>query len=206
LGEIEARLMDYELVKETLVVAVGSDDDKRLVAYVVADAIEDLAQQLRDHLVALLPDYMVPTAFVRLDSFPLTPNGKTDRRALPEPERDAFANQGFVAPLGQTEVVLAAIWADLLKIDQIGRFDNFFMLGGHSLMAVRMINRISSLGVRLQISTLFASPQLSKLAAILDQQLSQKEIQEESIPTISRDSVLPLSFPQQRLWFLAQME
>jgi len=206
LGEIEARLMDQGLVRETLVVAVGSDDDKRLVAYVVADAVEDLALQLRDHLVPLLPDYMVPAAFVRMDRFPLTPNGKLDRRALPEPDRAAFVNQGFVAPLGQTEGVLAAIWADLLKVDQVGRFDNFFMLGGHSLMAVRMINRISSLGVRLQISTLFASSQLSELAAVLDQQLSLKKVQEESIPTISRDGVLPLSFPQQRLWFLAQME
>ena len=105
LVEIEARLMDHKLVRESLVLAVGSDEDKRLVAYVVADSVEGLAQQLRDHLAPLLPYYMVPAAFVRMDRFPLTPNGKLDRNALPEPDREAFVNQGFVAPLGQTRLL-----------------------------------------------------------------------------------------------------
>ncbi|KAF9354377.1 hypothetical protein BGX26_007800, partial [Mortierella sp. AD094] len=206
LGEIEARLMDHKLVRESLVLAVGSESDKRLVAYVVADEIDSLAQKFRDHLTPLLPDYMVPAAFVRLDRFPLTPNGKLDRHALPEPERDAFASQAFEEPKGDAEMALAGIWSDLLKVDRISRHDNFFILGGHSLMAVRMINRLSSLGVRLQISTIFASPHLYDLAAALDGQLSQNNVKKESIPVVSRDGILPLSFAQQRLWFLDQME
>ncbi|KAF9345234.1 hypothetical protein BGX26_003378 [Mortierella sp. AD094] len=168
LGEIEARLMDHKLVRESLVLAVGSDEDKRLVAYVVVDTAEGLAQQLRDHLAPLLPDYMVPAAFVRMDRFPLTPNGKLDRRALPEPDREAFVNQGFVAPLGQTEVALAAIWADLLKVDQVGRFDNFFMLGGNSLLAVKMIGQVrANLGSELKLHILFGMPTIAMLAAEL---------------------------------------
>ncbi|KAG0037891.1 hypothetical protein BGZ83_003271, partial [Gryganskiella cystojenkinii] len=168
LGEIEARLMDHELVKETLVVAVGSDDNKRLVAYVVAEAIEDLTQQLRDHLAPLLPDYMVPAAFVRLDKFPLTPNSKLDRRALPDPGRDAFTNQGFEAPQGSTEIALAAIWTDLLKIDKIGRHDNFFLIGGHSLLAVKMIGQVrTNLGFALKLRTLFDIPTIAMLAVEL---------------------------------------
>ncbi|KAG0037295.1 hypothetical protein BGZ83_003473, partial [Gryganskiella cystojenkinii] len=206
LGEIEARLMDHELVRETLVLALGSDDDKRLVAYVVADAKDNLAQALRDHLAPLLPDYMIPSAFVRLDRFPLTPNGKTDRRALPEPERDAFASQTFEEPQGDMEISLAGIWSDLLKVDRISRHDNFFMLGGHSLLAMRLINRILSLGVRLQLSTLFSRPNLSDLAGVLAVQ-RRLEIKEfDPIMPIQRDGPLLLSFSQQRLWFLAQIE
>ncbi|KAG0051214.1 hypothetical protein BGZ83_003999, partial [Gryganskiella cystojenkinii] len=172
LGEIEARLMDHELVRETLVLAVGSGSEKKLVAYIVADFVEGLVQQLRDHLVPLLPDYMVPAAFIRMDQFPLTPNGKLDRRALPEPERDAFANQGFEAPQGDVEVILAAIWADILKIDQIGRHDNFFMLGGHSLLAVQMMERLRRVDLELSIRSLFDNPTLSGLALSLVQNRS----------------------------------
>ncbi|KAG0029790.1 hypothetical protein BGZ83_004850, partial [Gryganskiella cystojenkinii] len=175
LGEIEARLLDHALVRETVVLALGSDTDKRLVAYVVADPVKGLVQQLRDHLVAVLPEYMVPAAFVRLDALPLNNNGKIDRRALPEPGHDAFATQTYEAPQGDVEVALAEIWSDLLKVDQIGRFDNFFMLGGHSLLAVRLMNRVSSLGARLQLSTLFASPTLVDLGRALSDQLGKEK-------------------------------
>ncbi|KAF9081220.1 hypothetical protein BGX27_005021, partial [Mortierella sp. AM989] len=145
LGEVEARIAEHPLVREATVVALGTDSDKRLVAYVVTDDIGQLAQLLRDHLTPVLPEYMIPTAFVRLDALPLTLNGKLDRRALPEPERDAFVSQGYEAPKGEIETAIAAIWADLLKIEKVGRHDNFFMLGGHSLLAVLLMNRVSSL-------------------------------------------------------------
>ncbi|KAF9148648.1 hypothetical protein BGX20_006279, partial [Mortierella sp. AD010] len=118
LGEIEARLVEHLLVHEVAVVALGADDDKRLVAYVVADDSDHLAQLLHDHLTPILPDYMIPAAFVRLDALPLTPNGKLDRRALPEPERDAFVSQEYEEPRGEAEKALAAIWVDLLKVER----------------------------------------------------------------------------------------
>ncbi|KAF9150966.1 hypothetical protein BGX20_005549, partial [Mortierella sp. AD010] len=135
LGEIEARLVEHPLVHEVVVVALGTDDDKRLVAYVVADVVDHLAQLLRDHLTPILPDYMIPAAFVRLDALPLTSNGKLDGRALPEPERDAFVRNDYGEPQGEIENALASIWVDLLKVERIGRHDNFFMIGGHSLLA-----------------------------------------------------------------------
>ncbi|KAF9343326.1 hypothetical protein BGX26_005904, partial [Mortierella sp. AD094] len=205
-GEIEARLVEHPLISETVVVALGTDSDKRLVAYVVADAVDHLAQLLRNHLTPVLPEYMIPAAFVCLDALPMTPNGKLDRRALPEPERDAFASQDYEKPQGEIETALAAIWADLLKIERIGRHDNFFMLGGHSLLAVRLMNRVSALGVHLQLSTLFESPTLSELANALASQFVQENQSFDPITPISRNGALPLSFAQQRLWFLAQME
>ncbi|WP_038266615.1 phosphopantetheine-binding protein, partial [Xenorhabdus cabanillasii] len=93
-----------------------------------------LVNNLRAHLSAILPDYMVPAAFVRLDSFPQTPNGKLDRRALPAPDGEAFARQIYEAPQGETEIALAAIWQEVLGIEAISRHDNFFALGGHSLL------------------------------------------------------------------------
>ncbi|KAF9993804.1 hypothetical protein BGZ80_008028, partial [Entomortierella chlamydospora] len=206
LGEIEARLVEHPLVHEGVVVAIGEDSDKRLVSYVVSDAVDHLAQLLRDHLATVLPEYMIPAAFVQMDALPLTSNGKLNLRALPEPEREAFASQGYEAPRGEIETALADIWVDLLKIERVGRHDNFFMLGGHSLLAVRLMNRISTLGVSLQLSALFASPTLSELANVISNKFVKENHTFDPITPISRDGVLPLSFAQQRLWFLAQME
>nr|NHB98930.1 hypothetical protein [Photorhabdus stackebrandtii] len=105
--------------------------DKRLVAYVAADVEEGLVNNLRERLSQVLPEYMVPAAVVRLDRFPLTPNGKLDRRALSVPGEDAFARQRYAAPQGATETTLAAVWRELLGIEKISRHDNFFALGGH---------------------------------------------------------------------------
>ncbi|WP_047685597.1 phosphopantetheine-binding protein, partial [Xenorhabdus sp. NBAII XenSa04] len=122
---------------------------------------------LRTHLSAVLPDYMVPVAFVRLDAFPLTPNGKLDHRALPIPDADAFARQVYEAPQGETEMMLAAIWRELLGMEQVSRHDSFFALGGHSLLAVRMIERLRQQGLALTVRDLFRSPVLSELAQTL---------------------------------------
>ncbi|EYU13214.1 non-ribosomal peptide synthetase, partial [Photorhabdus aegyptia] len=163
-GEIETRLVEHPAVREAAVLALGNETDKRLVAYVVAEVHERLSISLRAHLSTILPDYMVPAAFVRLDAFPLTPNGKLDRQALPAPSEEAFARQVYETPQGETEIALAAIWCELLGIRQISRYDNFFALGGHSLLAVRMVERLCNLGLTLAVRDLFQSPVLSELA------------------------------------------
>ncbi|WP_033058582.1 non-ribosomal peptide synthetase, partial [Sinorhizobium arboris] len=141
-GEIAARLCEHALVADAAVVArPDATGDKRLVAYVVAKAADgsdeaggaELPAALRAHLGGLLPDYMVPSAFVRLDVLPLTPNGKLDRKALPVPDDEAYARRAYEAPQGEIETLLAGIWEELLGIERVGRHDNFFELGGHSL-------------------------------------------------------------------------
>nr|WP_244123661.1 non-ribosomal peptide synthetase [Burkholderia gladioli] len=206
LGEIEARLAEYPAVREAVVLALGDGADKRLVAYVVAEHDEQLIGAIRDHLAAQLPDYMVPTAFVRLDALPLSPNGKLDRRALPAPDSSALARQVYEAPQGEIECALAEIWAELLGVERIGRHDSFFALGGHSLLAVRLVGRIAALGTELPLAKLFASPTLAGLAALITNRLDQGAAALPPITPVPRDGELPLSFAQQRLWFLAQLD
>ncbi|WP_327196752.1 phosphopantetheine-binding protein, partial [Xanthomonas albilineans] len=210
LGEIEARLSAHAEVRECVVVAL--DDavvaDKRLVAYwvgVEGVTSEHLgAETLRSWLTDVLPDYMVPAAYVRLDRLPLTPNGKLDRKALPAPDGSAYAAHAYEAPQGEIEQTIAAIWSELLGLESIGRHDNFFALGGHSLLGVRLISRIrSALGLELPLTTLFAQPRLVELAQALDCANSS------TLPAIvpaDRNAALPLSYAQQRLWFLAQFD
>jgi hypothetical protein len=139
LGEIEARLCEDPAIREAVVVARDDGSgDKRLVAYCLSDAALDAAA-VRDRLTRLLPEYMVPTAFVRIEAWPLSPNGKLDRKALPAPDDDAYARVVYEAPQGEVEQQVAMIWSELLKIEWVGRHDNFFELGGHSLIAVTMV-------------------------------------------------------------------
>ncbi len=206
-GEIETRLIEYPAVREAVVLALGQGHDKRLVAWVVAEENDELANSLRTHLSTVLPDYMMPAAFVRLDTLPLTPNGKLDRLALPAPDEEAFSRQIYEAPQGETEIALAAIWRELLGIEQVGRYDSFFALGGHSLLAVRMMNRIAALGIELPLTTLFKSPTLAAFAEVMGIQLGEQNNSVSAMVPISRvGGALPLSFAQQRLWFLAQFE
>ncbi|KAG0220656.1 hypothetical protein BGW41_007662, partial [Actinomortierella wolfii] len=207
IGEIEARLADHPQVREAVVLAAGETGQKRLIAYVVATPRANLANDLREYLAASLPDYMIPSAFVRLDAMPLTNNGKADRRALPEPDSDSFVTETYAAPEGDTEVALATIWAEILKIDRIGRYDNFFMLGGHSLLAVRLMNRLSTtMGIQLPLSTLFQSPTLSGFVTVIKSHIGQDISSQYVISPVNRDGPLLLSFAQQRLWLLAQMD
>ncbi|WP_112872345.1 MULTISPECIES: non-ribosomal peptide synthetase, partial [unclassified Photorhabdus] len=205
-GEVEARLLEHPAVHEAVVLVVDDGQDKRLVAYVVAEADEMLVNHLRDHLSAVLPDYMVPAAFVCLDAFPLTPNGKLDRRALPVPGEEDFARQIYAVPSGEMETTLAAIWRELLGVERISRYDNFFALGGHSLLAVRMINRIAALGIELPLSTLFTFPTLMAFAEVMSARFDESGEALPAIIPLSREGQLPLSFAQQRLWLLAQFE
>ncbi|WP_323663364.1 non-ribosomal peptide synthetase, partial [Pectobacterium versatile] len=166
LGEIEARLIQCSGVGEAVVIArEDSPGDTRLVAYLCPQSgaelhPTDLRQQLSRHLA----EYMVPSAFVVLDAFPLTPNGKLDRRALPAPGQTAVARHDYEAPQGELEAALAQIWQDLLGLDRVGRHDQFFELGGHSLMIVRLIERLHSLGWTLEARSLFATPVLCDIA------------------------------------------
>jgi arthrofactin-type cyclic lipopeptide synthetase B len=169
LGEIEARLSTCEGVREAVVIArEDSPGDQRLVAYWLADAgaAPDVAQ-LRDHLLTVLADYMVPSAFVRLDALPLTTNGKLDRKALPAPDSEAFARRGFEAPVGAVENLIAELWQILLGVEQVGRHDNFFELGGHSLLAVKLIERMRQQDLHCDVRVLFGQPSVAALAATL---------------------------------------
>jgi amino acid adenylation domain-containing protein len=165
LGEIEARLVEHAGVREAVVLArEDTPGDTRLVAYVVGDPAA-AADVLRAHLGQTLPAHMVPAAYVRMHALPLTPNGKLDRKALPAPEGDAYARRGYEAPVGEREEALAEIWADVLGVERVGRWDHFFALGGHSLAAVRVISRVrQALGEEAAVADLFARPVLADFA------------------------------------------
>ncbi len=206
LGEIEARLSEHKGVQEAVVLArEDMPGEKRLVAYYTAREQNSVgAQELRAHLAAKLPEYMVPAAYVRLESLPLTPNGKLDRKALPAPEGDAYGVRQYEAPQGTIEELLAGIWAELLKLERVGRHDNFFELGGHSLMAVRVIARVrETLKVEVTIRDLFARPVLEDFAGAL---AIAAHAELPAITRAPRGERIPLSLAQQRLWFLAQMQ
>ncbi len=168
LGEIEARLAEYPSVRETVVLArEDQNGEKQLVAYYTA-AAEIAAERLRAHLLTSLPEHMAPAAYVRLKALPLTANGKLDRNALPAPDDAAFGLRGYEAPANEIEETLAALWEELLDVERVGRQDNFFDLGGHSMMATRLVARVSrKLGVKIGVVALFKAPTLREFAAYL---------------------------------------
>jgi amino acid adenylation domain-containing protein len=167
LGEIETVLIAHPQVSEAVV--IDSDDipgNKRLVAYVVTSEKSEIKNQLRSFLKQKLPDYMVPSAFVILDALPLTPNGKVDRRGLPKPDQtrlDVEAN--YVAPHTQVERTIAAVWQEVLHLENIGIHDNFFEIGGHSLIATQIISRLRQVfQMDLSVRTLFEAPTIASFA------------------------------------------
>ncbi|MGA4844090.1 amino acid adenylation domain-containing protein [Streptomyces sp. G45] len=165
LGEIEARLLEAEGVKEAVVVA----RDDRLDAYYVPDGDGSAdAEALRGALSDVLPSYMLPSAFVALDALPLTTNGKVDREKLPTPGADALVQRGYQEPVGAVEEVLAGIWTDLLGVEQVGRHDDFFELGGHSLLAVSLVERMRQSGLECDIRAVFTTPTVAGLAAAVE--------------------------------------
>ncbi|MBD2798958.1 non-ribosomal peptide synthetase, partial [Xenorhabdus sp. M] len=153
-------------VQEAVVIArEDSPGDKRLVAYLLPQpGIELVPAALRQQLAQHLAEYMLPSAFVMLETFPLTPNGKLDRKALPAPEQSAMAVRGYEAPIGEVETTLTQIWQDLLGLERIGRHDHFFELGGHSLLVVSVIERLRQQGWALDVRTVFTAPVLADLA------------------------------------------
>ena len=189
LGEIEAVLRSADGIRDAVVLAREDvPGDKRLVAYVTTAASTDTSDPdpaalpglLKAHLQSRLPEHMVPAAFVVLEALPLTPNGKLDRKALPAPEIEAYASRAYEPPQGPVEEALAAIWRELLRIERVGRHDDFFSLGGHSLLAVQLISRLRvSLGLEVSLAELFSRPVLADFAAGLAEACAAEV---ESIP------------------------
>ena len=205
LGEIEATLDQYEKIKETVVLAKEKEKkEKYLVAYITSHQ-KISASLLREYLGDKLPDYMIPNAFVFLDEFPLTPNGKIDTKALPNPNFETQRENEYIPPSRETEITLASIWQEILGVKKIGINDNFFSLGGHSLLATQVISRIrNQFNIELPLRNLFEYPTISQLALEIDKQ--ETNIDTIEIPIISRDDTLSLSFAQERLWFITQLE
>ena len=170
LGEIEAVLGQQPGVSEAVVVAREDvPGDKRLVAYVVGRDGEVTVSDLRQHMRARLPEYMVPTAWAVLDSLPLTSNGKVDRKALPVPEGDACSSAFHAAPSTDTEAWVAALWAEILHVERVGREDDFFVLGGHSLLATVVATRVrASFGVSLSVRDIFEASTVAQVAECID--------------------------------------
>jgi len=208
LGEIEAVLSQHPQVQQVVVI-IRQDrpDDKSLVVYVKGNGTKADRVELRQFLQQKLPDYMLPSAIVWLESLPLTPNGKVDRRALPVPEFELERQTGFVAPRTATEAVIANIIATILGQERVSIQDNFFELGGHSLLATQAISRIRRhFGVELPLKVLFEQPILADLARSVEAAQQENLVALPPIQSIPRTKLLPLSFAQQRLWFLDCLE
>jgi amino acid adenylation domain-containing protein len=207
LGEIEATLASYPTVQSCAVLAREDEPgNKQLVGYVVVRQNESpSAEELREFVGQKLPEYMAPARFVFLESLPLTPNGKVDRKALPAPSTDPAATWTFVAPRTETEKKLAAIWSELLKVERVGIHDDFFGLGGHSLMAIKAGSQIRDyFDVDLPMEALFDNPTIAGLAQLLPADQGEGEgIQK--IAARKQSGPSPLSFAQERLWFLDQL-
>src|SRR5688572_18712210 len=216
LGEVEAALRSHEAVQEAVVVVheraggtpavPGSGSDKRLVAYVVGEQSRTVSpSELRSFLAERLPEFMIPSAFVRLEALPLSPNGKLDRRALPEPDWKQ-AEQKTAVSKTPIEEILCGIWSSVLQVEEIGVDENFFARGGHSLLATRVVSRIkTAFAVELPLRTLFEAPTVAELARRVEQATGAGSVT-LPIERVNRDKPAALSFAQQRLWFLDQLE
>jgi amino acid adenylation domain-containing protein len=220
LGKIEARLKEHRRIAETtVVVRENGGGEKGLVAYyTLAERWDGAkegggsngseggleAEELRAYLKAQLPEYMVPAKYMCLERMPRNGNGKVDRERLPKPEEEVFAARGYEAPEGELESVVAKTWAEVLQVERVGRQDNFFELGGRSLLAVQVAARMrQALSVEIGITDLFVRPVLSDFARALE---GARPSRLPAITRAERTEPIPLSFAQQRLWFLAQME
>ncbi|WP_425274710.1 non-ribosomal peptide synthetase [Pseudomonas allii] len=182
LGEIESRLLMHPALREVAVLI----RDERLVAYFTARAEAPSPDALRAHVLEQLPEYMVPAAFVQLDELPLNPAGKLDRKALPEPGLGAVVSRAYSAPVGAVESVMAGIWAEVLKLERVGRHDHFFELGGHSLLAVNLVARMRKAGVEVDARALFSHPTVAQLAGCVLTQGQRVEVPQAAIPQLGR--------------------
>jgi len=207
LAEIETVVMTHPAVSEAVVVVNGEGVEQQLTVYFVCSTAID-AEQLRQHIADRLPEYMVPALYMALEAIPQLPNGKVDRRSLPQPDRRQLLSSDYRAPETQTEKALADIWSNLLEVEQVGLHDDFFALGGHSLKAVQVVSRArNQLSLEIPFNWLFEIPTIGQIAARLD--ANSAEIQAKpTLPLvpIGRDDRLALSFAQERLWFVDQLE
>ncbi|MFN5350075.1 MAG: amino acid adenylation domain-containing protein, partial [Polaromonas sp.] len=207
LGEVESALLGCEGVREAVVVARGEGAQQQLVGYVGSAGAAVEPHVLRQVLLGRLPGYMVPSHLVVMQALPLSPNGKVDRKSLPEPGASAGVARVYEAPCTEQEERMAALWSQVLKVDRVGRHDDFFELGGHSLLATQVIARLrQDSGVSLPLRSLFESPTVAGLSLHLVQAESQSAQEEQvRIPVLKRPGPLPASYAQQRLWFIEQM-
>ena len=207
-GEVEAALRTHPAVAECVVDArPGAAGVLGLAAWYVPRAgAAPEAAELRAHLAARVPEYMLPAAYVALDAIPLTTAGKVDGRALPEPGTDATA--AYEEPQTADEVALAEIWAELLRVERVGAEDDFVSLGGHSLLGVRVVSRIAArLGVQLPLRAVFEAPTVRALARrVAEARAESGTAASQPIPRADRSAPLPASFAQERMWFLQQLD
>ena len=210
-GEIEMLLNQHAAVKDTVVLASeDTPNAPRLVAYIIpARPSLSLVTQLRTYLQDRLPTYMIPAAFVLLDTFPRGPSGKINYRALPAPEQQhTITDETYVAPRTPIEEILAGVWAAVLQLERVSRLDNFFKLGGHSLQATQVVARLREiLHIELPVRAIYDAPTILALAASIEK--IKQRTKGQTLPAIQpadRGGSLPLSFAQQRLWFLDQLQ
>jgi amino acid adenylation domain-containing protein len=210
LAEIEATLQQYPGVLQCAVVArLDHNSDKHLVAYIATRSVpRPTSNQLRRWLSQKFPEYMVPGTFCVLDELKLNTNGKVDRNALPELEHDGDDVESGAAPRTPVEEILAGIWSEVLGREGIGVYDNFFDLGGHSLLATQIISRLrTAFTIDLPLRTVFEASTLADLAQQIEGALGRRqEAEAQPIVPVPRTQVIPLSFAQERLWFLDQLE
>jgi amino acid adenylation domain-containing protein len=214
LGEIEAAIGQHPAVRETVVlVREDNPGDKRLVAYIVSNSAlktqdSEIINDLRCYLKQKLPQYMMPSAFVLLESLPLTTNGKIDLRSLRAPDINrAEFESNFTEPRTPDEQLIAEIWAEVLGLERVGIHDNFFELGGHSLLATQAISRLrEAFQIEVPLRSLFESPTVATVTESLWQYRAEQKLKAPPIKRASRQGELPLSFAQQRLWFLDQLQ
>ncbi|HEU4963348.1 MAG TPA: amino acid adenylation domain-containing protein [Bacilli bacterium] len=216
-GEIARVLVEHPAVKEAVVVARDDvrGDDRQLVAYVVPTPKRTVeGSELREHVQAQLPPYMVPPYFVPLERMPLSPNGKVDRKALPRPQAEHLAGgrqATYLPPQTEVERVVVSIWSDVLGVERIGLQDRFVELGGHSLLATQIVSRVrESLAVELTVGDLFLAPTPGELAQRIEALRAEEEAgsARSDFPSevLAKDRPLPLSYAQKRLWFLDRFE
>ncbi|HEX3153065.1 MAG TPA: amino acid adenylation domain-containing protein, partial [Candidatus Angelobacter sp.] len=213
LGEIETVLLEQEEVDQCVaVVREVQGGEKRLFAYIVAKPGADesgLITRLREHAKRKLPEFMVPSAYALLESLPLSEHGKLDRKRLPEVKWDAdekSAETGDVRPRGPEEEILCGIWEAVLGVERVGIHDNFFRLGGHSLLAMQVIARVrSNLGVEVPLRKLFEEQTPATFAESVRAARQAGRDLGPALERVGREGALPLSYAQQRLWFLDQL-
>ncbi|WP_295473025.1 non-ribosomal peptide synthase/polyketide synthase [uncultured Pseudomonas sp.] len=208
LDEIRQAILQQPGVRQALVLLGEGREGGQLLAYLVTDGAEApqaLAERIREALRLCLPEPMIPAHVLRLEAFPLTPAGKLDRRALPPPQA---AQRDYRAPRNAVEQTLAAIWGEVLGLPQVGLDDDFFELGGHSLLATRIVSRArQALGVELPLRSLFESRSLEAFASWVARAQAEGRVDSQgAIARVDRSQRVPLSYSQQRMWFLWQMD
>ena len=210
LGEIETVLNQHGDVQvSTVIVREDHPGQKQLVAYIVPQKkIIPTSSELRQFMKAKLPDYMIPSAFVILEALPLTPSGKVNRRALPAPDLLSEIADQFVAPRNPIEEKLALIWSQVLRLEKVGIHNNFFELGGHSLIATQVMSRLpEAFGISLPLRSLFESPTIAQLSEVILRELKTgSSLTLPAILPVSTRQDIPLSWAQERLWFLHHLE